>query len=54
MESSGRQFYERVRAGYTNMARETQRIVMLDGTRPVQEIHDAVWNTLVLRNIIQS
>ena len=54
MESSGRQFYERVRAGYTNMARETQRIVMIDGTRPVQEIHDAVWNTLVLRNIIQS
>jgi dTMP kinase len=54
MESSGRQFYERVRAGYKNMARETQRIVLIDGTRPVQDIHDAVWSTLVLRNIIQS
>jgi dTMP kinase len=54
MESSGREFYERVRAGYNDMARDTQRIVLIDGTRPVQDIHDAVWSTLMLRHIIQS
>jgi dTMP kinase len=53
MESSGREFYERVRAGYREMATTSQRIVVLDGTRSIQEIHDDIWRTLILRQIIQ-
>jgi dTMP kinase len=54
MEISGQQFYGRVRAGYQNMARTLQRMVVLDGTLPVEELHQQVWRTLVLRQIIHS
>jgi thymidylate kinase len=45
MESSGRGFYERVRHGYLQLAQEErQRFEVLDGLRPVEEIHNIVWN----------
>ncbi len=54
MEISGQQFYGRVRAGYQNMARTLERMVLLDGTLPAQEIHQEIWRTLLLRRIIHS
>jgi len=54
MEISGRQFYDRVRAGYEHLSRTLERMVLIDGARPVQEIHQEIWRTLVLRRIIQS
>jgi len=44
MESSGLAFYERVRDGYLRLAREEhQRFEILDGLRPIEEIHALVW-----------
>jgi|WetSurMetagenome_2_1015567.scaffolds.fasta_scaffold136225_2 dTMP kinase len=43
MESSGRTFYERVRAGYQAIARDAaHRYVTLDGTLPVEELARAI------------
>jgi dTMP kinase len=45
MESSGRTFYERVRAGYREIARsESHRFVTLDGTSGVQDIARNIWS----------
>ena len=54
METSGRQFFARVRSGYGEMTRSSSRFVMIDGTRPVQDIHQEIWRTLVLRQIVHS
>jgi dTMP kinase len=54
MELSGRQFYARVRAGYRTMAETLPRMVVIDGTRSVEDIHQEIWKTLVLRKGIQS
>lgn len=54
MEISGRQFYDRVRAGYQSMARSSQRIVLIDGTQTVEDIHREIWSILILRKIIHS
>jgi dTMP kinase len=54
MEISGQQFYDRVRAGYKAMAAAMPRMVLIDGTRSVQDIHEEIWRTLVLRQGIQS
>jgi dTMP kinase len=54
MEISGRQFYARVREGYQNMARTLERMVLLDGTLDVEELHREIWRTLLLRQIIHS
>jgi dTMP kinase len=44
MESSGREFYERVRSGYLEIARqEPQRVVSIDGMMPVERVHEAIW-----------
>ena len=44
MESSGLEFYERVRDGYLRLAREErQRFEVLDWLRPIEEIHALVW-----------
>ncbi len=43
MESSGREFFERVRSGYLEIARqEPQRVVRIDGLMPVGEVHQAI------------
>ncbi len=45
MESAGRDFFERVRAGYLDIARqEPQRVVCVDGLMPVERVHEAIWN----------
>lgn len=52
METSGMDFFERVRAGYQEMARMSDRFVLIDGTQPAQEIQKEIWRTLVLRELV--
>jgi dTMP kinase len=54
METSGKDFFARVRSGYQDMARTSDRFMLLDGTQPVQEIQKEIWRTLVLRKLVQS
>ncbi len=50
MESSGRAFYERVRAGYQTLAKEeAERLVTINGMKPVEEVHRQVWECVKLR-----
>jgi len=50
MESAGREFHERVVAGYEAQAVEDpDRWVVLDGSGPVDEVADAVWHAVVER-----
>jgi len=50
MESGGREFYEKVRQGYLEMAKEEpKRIVLIDGVLPVEEVQNEVWKTIALR-----
>ncbi|MGA9116130.1 MAG: dTMP kinase [Bacteroidota bacterium] len=43
MESSGREFYERVRAGYAALVREEPgRIRRVDGMHAVEEVHERI------------
>jgi dTMP kinase len=44
MESEGRDFFERVRAGYLAIAAaEPARITVIDGSQTVEAIHAAIW-----------
>jgi dTMP kinase len=43
MESSGIEFYERVRNGYLQMAKEETRYRFLNGLQPIDELHDQIW-----------
>jgi dTMP kinase len=54
MEISGHNFYARVRKGYQTMAASMKRMVLLDGTRPAEDIHQEIWRTLLLHQGIQS
>lgn len=50
LERSGQQFYERVREGYLEAASaEPSRFVVLDGSLPIQRIHDQVWKVMAER-----
>jgi dTMP kinase len=50
MESSGIQFYERVRKGYHSIAAEEKgRLIVLDGTESAEEIHQHIWNIIQSR-----
>jgi dTMP kinase len=54
MESSGRVFYERVRAGFRALAEHLpERVVCVDGTRPIDKLHEEIWTLLVDRGCIQ-
>jgi thymidylate kinase len=44
MESNTREFYERVREAYLALARTQARFVVLDGTQPVDRLHEMVWD----------
>ena len=47
MESSGKAFYTRVRNGYHEIARrETQRFVIIDGTKDVNAIAGYIWKVV--------
>lgn len=43
MESSGIAFYERVREGYLQLAAEEGRFMVLEGLKPVDDIHEEIW-----------
>lgn len=43
MESSGMEFYERVRDGYLQIAKNESRYIILNGLQPVDELHDCIW-----------
>jgi dTMP kinase len=50
MESSGREFYERVRNGYLALAaREPDRILRIDGTEPPDTVEARVWDMVCRR-----
>ena len=50
MEQQPADFYERVRQGYRDLAaREPNRIVLIDGSRNVDEIEADIWKTLSSR-----
>ncbi len=51
MESSGIEFFERVRLGYLEIAKqEPERVKVIDATRSVEEIHNKVLE--LLKNVI--
>lgn len=44
LERSGEEFYDRVRSGYlASVESERKRFVVVDGSLPVQQIHERVW-----------
>ncbi len=44
MESSGKEFYERVRKGYRTLAeQEPDRVVLINGMAPVDVVEDEIW-----------
>jgi dTMP kinase len=50
MEQEPAEFYDRVREGYRELAaREPNRIVLIDGSRNVDEIEEQIWETLCSR-----
>ncbi len=50
MESSGRAFYEKVRRGYLEIARdEPGRFVVVDGMKPIQELEQDIWSAALCR-----
>lgn len=54
MESSGRAFYEHVRAGFRALAEQLpDRIVCVDGTRSIDDVHEEIWTVLIKRKCIQ-
>ncbi len=47
MESAGREFFERVRNGYADIARsEPGRVILVDGTGTVQDIAEYCWRAV--------
>lgn len=43
MESNGRDFYEKVRAGYLELATNEKRFIVVDGMRSIDVIEEEVW-----------
>jgi dTMP kinase len=46
LERAGREFHERVREGYRQLARQIPHSVLLDGTRPATELAEQVWGAV--------
>ena len=54
MESSGRAFFERVRAGYAKLcAEEPERVMRVDGMRPVEIVHQDILGIVTRKTGIQ-
>jgi dTMP kinase len=50
MEQQADDFYERVRNGYRELAkRETKRLVLIDGSQPIEGIETVIWKTITER-----
>jgi dTMP kinase len=48
MESSGIEFYKRVRNGYLQMSQEESRYRVLEGMQPIDDIHELVWQHVTM------
>ena len=46
MEDSGKTFYERVRNGYHELARSSQRFVTINGMSTVEEVAGRIWHVV--------
>jgi dTMP kinase len=46
MESNGVQFYERVREGYLDIAKNERRFHVLDGLQPIETVQETIWNAI--------
>jgi dTMP kinase len=46
MESNGREFYERARQGYHQIAAAEHRFRVIDGLQPVDAIQELIWRTV--------
>jgi dTMP kinase len=44
MENSGFDFFERVRNGYLEIARESERFIIIDGMKKIDEISQQIWS----------
>jgi dTMP kinase len=50
MESGGREFYEKVRQGYLELAKEEpKRVLLFDGSRPIDVVQDDIWKEVSAR-----
>jgi dTMP kinase len=50
MESGGREFYEKVRQGYLELAKEEpKRVLLFDGSRPIDVVQDDIWKEISAR-----
>jgi dTMP kinase len=47
MESSGIEFYERVREGYLQIAQNESRYIILNGMQPIDDLHECIWQHIV-------
>ncbi|MEN3037628.1 MAG: dTMP kinase [Candidatus Kryptonium sp.] len=43
MENSGIEFYDRVRYGYLEISKSSDRFIVIDGTRGIEEISGQIW-----------
>ncbi len=43
LERAGREFHERVRRGYQQLAQQSSQNILLDGTRPPAELAEQIW-----------
>jgi len=43
MESSGIEFYERVRNGFLQIAKTESRYSVVDGLQPIDDLHELIW-----------
>ncbi|MEX1138383.1 MAG: dTMP kinase [Bacteroidota bacterium] len=43
MESNGRDFYERVRSGYLDLAKKEKRFAVINGMQPIDVIEEEIW-----------
>lgn len=52
MESSGSEFFKKVRDGYWTLAQEeSERFIVVNGNRPIDIIHNEIWSVIVKRII---
>jgi dTMP kinase len=50
MEQQADDFYERVQKGYLKLAkRESKRLVLIDGSQPIERIETVIWETITER-----
>jgi dTMP kinase len=43
MESNSIEFYERVRMGYLQIAKDESRFCVLEGLQPIDDLHETIW-----------